>query len=258
MTGSPRTVVEVRNVTFGYDGEAALEDVSLDVREDDFLAILGPNGGGKTTLLKVILGLLEPWRGTVRRHLPERGGTLGYVPQFATFDRHFPIRVRDVVRMGRLGRRGMLRRYTREDRAAADAALERLGLSSLADRHVADLSGGQLQRTLVARATAGEPSILFLDEPLASVDTGSRKALVEVLGELNREIPVVVVTHDLTPYAGVVGQVACMNRRLHYHPEGRVTGAMLEEVYGCPVELVAHGVPHRVLAPHETGPGNGT
>jgi zinc transport system ATP-binding protein len=249
----PRTaetpLLALRDVSFAYDGEPVLEHVNLEVGRRDFLAVLGPNGGGKTTLLKLMLGLLAPRTGEVIR-ASTRPGALGYVPQFATFDRDFPLHVRDVVLMGRLRLRGLLHRYTREDRRIADAALDRLGLAGLAHRHVGQLSGGQLQRTLIARALVGEPEVLLLDEPLASVDAEYRGVLVETLRELHATLPIVVVTHDLTPLAGVVRQIACMNRHLHYHPDGKLTPEMLEEVYGCPVELITHGVPHRVLAPH--------
>ena len=246
--GPPLLVV--RDVSFAYDGEPVLDRVSLTIGRRDFLAVVGPNGGGKTTLLKVMLGLLAPQSGRVERGTTSPGA-LGYVPQFATFDRDFPLRVRDVVQMGRLRLRAPLRRYGAADRAAVDAALDRLGLHGLADRHVGELSGGQLQRTLIARALVSEPEALLLDEPLASVDAEFRDVLVDTLRELHRTLPVVVVTHDLTRFASVVRQIACMNRRLHYHPDGKLTPAMLEEVYGCPVELITHGVPHRVLAPHE-------
>jgi len=242
-------LVEARRVTFGYAREPVLENVDLAIRRGDFLAILGPNGGGKTTLVRLLLGLLQPWSGAVVRRL-ERGGAFGYVPQFATFDRTFPLRVRDVVEMGCLGRRRPFARLSAAGRAAARRALHRMGLEAVAERHVDDLSGGQIQRTLIARALAGEPEILFLDEPLASVDAEFRGSLVATLEELHREIPVVVVTHDLTPFATAVRQIACVNRCLHYHPEGKLTADMLEEVYGCPVELITHGVPHRVLATH--------
>ncbi len=247
---APRPLLEVDRVTFGYDDRPVLEDVSFVVREGDFLAVLGPNGGGKTTLLKILLGLLTPWSGTVRRHLSGRRGALGYVPQFAGFDRSFPLRVEDLVRMGRLGLRGPVVPYRRSDRTAAARAVERMGLAAQRRAHVSELSGGQLQRALIARALAGDPELLLLDEPLASVDAEARLSLVDLLRELHHDIPVLVVTHDLTPFAGAVRQIACVNRRLHYHAEGRLTSAMLEEVYGCPVELIAHGVPHRVLAPH--------
>jgi len=245
----PTPLLALRDVTFAYDAEPILDRVTLDVGRRDFLAIIGPNGGGKTTLLKVMLGLLQPRSGSVLR-FPTRASALGYVPQFATFDRDFPLRVREVVQMGRLGLRGRFARYTSADRIAVAAALARLGLAPIAEHPVGQLSGGQLQRTLIARALVGEPEVLLLDEPLASVDAEFRDKLVDTLRELHATMPIVVVTHDLTPFAGVVRQIACMNRRLHYHPEGRLTPEMLEEVYGCPVELITHGVPHRVLGHH--------
>ncbi len=243
-------LLEVEGVTFGYGAQPILDDVSLTVRRGDFLAIIGPNGGGKTTLLKILLGLLRPWSGTVRWRLSGRRGAVGYVPQFAGFDRTFPLRVRDVVLMGRLGVRGRFRRFRAEDRRAVAAVLERLGLLQAARSPIGDLSGGQLQRALIARALVSEPEILLLDEPLASIDAESREVLTRTLEELNSRIPVVVVTHDLTPFAGAVRQIACINRRLNYHPHGELSQEMLEEVYGCPVELIAHGVPHRVLKAH--------
>jgi zinc transport system ATP-binding protein len=243
-------LIELRDVTAGYGDEVVLDGVSLAVGRHDALAVIGPNGGGKTTLLKLMLGLVEPWRGEVVRRLSGRPGAIGYVPQFAGFDKSFPLRVREVVRMGRLGRRRSGPGRRDDDRRAVDAVLERFGLTALAATPVAELSGGQVQRTLIARALVSSPEILLLDEPLASVDPEFRGRLVSTLKELARSIPVVVVTHDLTPFATVVRQIACVNRTLHYHPEGRLSREALEEVYGCPVELIAHGVPHRVLAPH--------
>jgi len=244
-------LIEARGITFGYGQEAVLRDVDLVIRREHFLAILGPNGGGKTTLVKVLLGLLSPWTGTVRRSTSPRRGALGYVPQFATFDRSFPIRVRDLVQMGRLGLRGPLHRYRTRDRHRVAEMLDAFGLAGVAEETVEELSGGQLQRALIARALVAEPEILFLDEPLASIDAESREVLLSTLERLHAEIPIVVITHDLTPFAGVVQQIACVNRHLFYHPHGELTTEMLEEVYGCPVELIAHGVPHRVLHSHE-------
>jgi zinc transport system ATP-binding protein len=253
MSRAEEPVIDVQDVVFGYGRERILDGVSITVRRGDFLAILGPNGGGKTTLLKVMLGLLTPWSGTVVRHVSLRDGAIGYVPQYAGFDREYPLTVTEVVRMGRLARRGRFSRWHTEDRAAVSRVLSRFRLEPLAHSPIGELSGGQLQRTLIARALVSEPEILLLDEPLASIDAESREVLMDALVELNAEIPVVVVTHDLTALGPAVRQIACVNRRLHYHPGGRLTPEMLEEVYGCPVELVAHGVPHRVLAPHAHG-----
>ncbi|HEV2851224.1 MAG TPA: metal ABC transporter ATP-binding protein [Thermoanaerobaculia bacterium] len=248
-------LVEVRHLTFGYGREVVLDHVDLEIGRRDFLAIIGPNGGGKTTLLKVMLGLLRPWSGEVVYHLPADGGRglrgrLGYVPQFSTFDKDFPLRVRDMVLMGRLGSRGWLRSYSRDDRAAADAALDRLGLRGIARAHVSEISGGQLQRVLIARSLVSGPEVLFLDEPTASIDAESRETLSGILEELNRTIPIVVVTHDVTSIAPMVNRIACINRRLFYHGGPELSQEVMEEVYGCPVELVTHGVPHRVLHSH--------
>jgi zinc transport system ATP-binding protein len=246
-------VLEVRGLTFGYGPEVVLDRVDLAIYPRDYLAIIGPNGGGKTTLVKLLLGLLQPWSGQVIDRLPAPAGNrgkFGYVPQFSTFDRAFPLRVEEAVLMGKLGARGLLRPYTREDRRDVAATLARLHLSELARASIRELSGGQLQRVLIARAVVSNPSILFLDEPTASIDAESREVLRALLTELNQRIPVVVVTHDVTSIASQVQHVACVNRRLDYHGAGELTHAALEESYGCPVELVAHGIPHRVLREH--------
>jgi zinc transport system ATP-binding protein len=253
MSEAAKPLVAVRNVTFGYGREVVLDGVDLEIQPRDFLAIIGPNGGGKTTLLKVILGLLRPWSGEVIYRLPSGSdprGRLGYVPQFSTFDKDFPLRVRDMVLMGRVNNSGLLRPWSRQDRAAADRAIDRLGLSGVARSHVAEISGGQLQRVLIARAIVSEPEILFLDEPTASIDAESRETLRELLADLNRTIPVVVITHDVTSIAAMVRRIACINRRLFYHGDPELSLEVMEEVYGCPVELVTHGVPHRVLHHH--------
>jgi zinc transport system ATP-binding protein len=176
--------------------------------------------------------------------------SVGYVPQFSTFDKDFPLRVADVVLMGCIGQGSLFRPYSRACRRAAEGSLERLRLAHLAKVHVAELSGGGLQRLLIARAIVSDPEILFLDEPTASIDGESREVLRDLLADLNSRIPVVVVTHDVTSIAPMVNRIACVDRKLYSHEGGTLTPEMLEEVYGCPVELVAHGVPHRVLHGH--------
>jgi zinc transport system ATP-binding protein len=246
----PQALIAARHVTFGYGAETVIEDISLEIGPRDFLAIIGPNGGGKTTLVKILLGLLRPWSGEVVWNPPVRPGRMGYVPQFSTFDKAFPLRVSDVVQMGRLDRRSLLRPYTKKDRIEVGRVLARLGLTEVAAEHVSELSGGQLQRVLIARAIVSDPEILFLDEPTASIDAESRGTLTGLLEELNRRIPVVVITHDVTGLAPLVRRIACVNRRLVCHEGAELDAHTLEEAYGGPVELVTHGVSHRILHRH--------
>jgi zinc transport system ATP-binding protein len=248
--------VELEGVCFSFRGVAVLEDVSLTIGPGDYLALLGPNGGGKTTLLRLVLGLLRPDRGRVRvfGEDPVRArGRVGYVPQHPRFDLDFPIRVLDVVLMGRLARRGPFRRFQEEDRAIARGALERVEMAALADRAIGSLSVGELQRVLIARALALQPSLLLLDEPTASLDERVGRSVWELFEELSGEMAVVLVSHDIGAISRYVHGVACLNRRLHAHPSKELTAEILEATYGCPVELLAHGHPHRVLSSHGGG-----
>lgn len=250
MTESKTPLVSVRNISFSYGYESVLKDVSLDIYATDYLAIIGPNGGGKTTLLKIILGILQPDSGQITWPGLAASSQIGYVPQFATFEREFPLSVREVVLMGRMSRGLWWQRASSRDQDMTSDVLKKLGLESLAEKAVGRLSGGQLQRVMIARALVCDPDILFLDEPVASIDSSSRFKLSAMLTELNKDIPVVVVTHDITSFASNVLHIACVNRTLFYHGEAELASECLEEAYGCPVELVAHGVPHRVLQDH--------
>ncbi len=245
--------LELSDVGFSFRETPVLEAVNLSVESGDYLAILGPNGGGKTTLLRLILGLLKPDRGSVRVFggTPAQArGRVGYVPQHAAFDLDFPIRVIDVVLMGRLAARRPLRSFSREDRAIALDALEKVEMASHADRAVGALSGGQLQRVLIARALALEPQLLLLDEPTASLDERIGRSVWELLEELSQRMAIVLVSHDIGAISHYVREVACLNRTLFSHPSRELTPEILEATYGCPVELLAHGHPHRVLGPH--------
>jgi len=247
-------VISLEDVWVQYNGVTVLEDITLSVQNRDFLGIIGPNGGGKTTLLKVILGLIKPNRGrvTVLGGPPEEGRRfIGYVPQLTQFDREFPATALDVVLMGRLGRKGLLRRYTEEDMEIAYKALESVEILDLKDRQVGKLSGGELQRVFLARALAADPKILLLDEPTASIDEPTKTELYELLKGLNREITIILVSHDIGVISSYVDKIACLNRRLFYHGSKEITAETIEETYRCPVELLAHGVPHRVLKKHE-------
>ncbi len=247
-------VIELERITHAFGDTVVLEDVSLRVERGDYVALLGPNGGGKTTLLKIVLGLIEPDDGVVRVFggPPRRArGRIGYVPQHIRFDPFFPLRVADLVLMGRLARAKLLRRYSDHDRRIAREMLERVGLTAFADHAVGTLSGGQLQRALIARALAPEPELLLLDEPTASLDERIGRSVWELLEELSRQMTVVLVSHDVGAISRYVRTVACLNRRMYTHPSGSMTREILEATYGCPVDLLAHGQPHRVLREHE-------
>ncbi|MGE5587588.1 MAG: metal ABC transporter ATP-binding protein [Clostridia bacterium] len=246
-------VVRLENVWVQYDGVPVLEDVNLVVHESDFLGVIGPNGGGKTTLLRTILGLARPSRGrvTVLGTSPLRGRRfVGYVPQYSSFDRDFPLSVWDVVLMGRLGHTGCLRRYTDEDRAVAADALRAVEVLDLKDRQIGCLSWGQRQRVLIARALATEPKLLLLDEPAASLDTQVEAGLYDLLRALNSKVTIVMVSHDIGVISAYVKSIACLNRKLVCHDSREITRDMLNAAYECPVDLIAHGVAHRVLDMH--------
>jgi len=248
-----REVLYLEDVWAGYDGRPVLEGINLSVKERDFVGIIGPNGGGKTTLLRVMLGLIRPTRGRVRvlGQSTARGRRfVGYVPQQVDFDRDFPINVWDVALMGRLGRRGLLRRYTPQDRHAVTRALQQVEMLDAKDRPIGELSTGQRQRVYIARALATEPQILFLDEPTASVDSQVTTSIYELLQRLNEHVTILLVSHDMSVISSYVKTVGCLNRRLFYHESKEITPEMLEGAYHCPIDLIAHGVPHRVFAPH--------
>ena len=249
-----RPLVEVRGVRAGYNGTTVLEDIDLTVYERDFIGLLGPNGGGKTTLLKVLLGMVTPERGAVTilgRPPREARHRIGYVPQSVEFDSRFPVSVWEVAQMGRLGVRRVLHRFRAEDREIVAESLRSVEMLGLARRPIGALSGGQRQRVYIARALAAQPSILLLDEPMASVDPQVRTHLYELLLRINERIAIVMVSHDVSAVSAYVKTIGCLNRRLYYHRERQVTPEMLERAYQCPVDLIAHGVPHRVLADHE-------
>jgi zinc transport system ATP-binding protein len=254
------SIIEMQNLSFSYSAQAVLQDVNLEVKKGDFMAVIGPNGGGKTTLLKLMLGLLLPEKGSVRifgKPPREVSHRIGYVPQDVHINRRFPVSALDVVLMGRLKPGRGWSRHSRNDRVTAHKTLDKMEMGIYCDRRVGELSGGQLQRVFVARALVTEPQLLFLDEPTASIDTKGQRDFYKLLRELNKTITIVVVSHDLMVLASYVKSVACVNRNIHYHGHAEVTGEMIETLYRCsveevcPVELIAHGLPHRVLKTHE-------
>ncbi|MBM4462760.1 MAG: ABC transporter ATP-binding protein [Chloroflexi bacterium] len=247
-------VVRLEDIWVHYDGAPVLEGVSLSIVRDDFLGIIGPNGGGKTTLLKVILGLIRPSYGKilVLGKPPQSGrNNIGYVSQHNSFDRDFPISVWDVVLMGRFRRAGLFKRYSAEDRQAAERALRTVGMLNYRNQQVGKLSGGEQQRVFIARALVVEPRLLLLDEPTASVDPAMQTEFYEMLDGLKQRMAIVLVSHDISAVSVYVSKIACLNRQLFYHGSKEIGPEILEATYKCPVQMIAHGpVPHRVLREH--------
>lgn len=246
--------IEVKDLWFSYEDNVVLRDVSFVLKQGDFLGILGPNGGGKTTLLKLFLGILKPDRGTVKilgQAPHDARHRVGYVAQNTSFNTGFPITVLDIALMGRLSRSRMGKRYSEDDRQKVEAALKKVGMWEHREVPIGKLSGGQRQRVFIARAIATEPEILFLDEPTASVDPEFEGDIYDFLRELNRQVTIVVITHDIGVVSSYVKSIACVNHQLIFHAEGQITQGMLDSAYKCPIDLVAHGIPHRVLPAHE-------
>ncbi len=236
-------IVDMQHVYFSYDGIMVLEDINLTLYERDFLTIIGPNGGGKTTVLKLILGLLRPTTGTITVFdgKPQHARTrIGYLPQLLVSEFDFPISVLEVVLMGRLGRTGFGHHYSKKDVAIARGALDNVGMRDFRDTAIGHLSGGQRQRVFIARALATEPQLLLLDEPVSSVDTKWQQSFYELLAELNKRIAIVLVTHDIGVVSTYVDKIACLNVQLFYHGSKKEGMHKIAELYECPVQLISH------------------
>jgi len=253
-------IADIKQVAFSYNGQIVIENVDLKILEGDFMAMIGPNGGGKTTLLKLILGLLTPTQGIIHvfdRSPKKASHLIGYVPQNVHINQRFPITAMDVVLMGRLVPERRWARNPLQDRREAIEALQHLEMEAFADTKIGELSGGQRQRVFIARALVTRPRLLLLDEPTASIDSKGQADFFRLLEALNKEMTILMVSHDLLAISRHVKSVACVNRHLHYHHHAEITGDMLEIMYPCtveevcPVELVAHGLPHRVFKDHE-------
>ncbi len=243
-------ILELHGISAGYDGKTVLRHVDFAIEEGDFIGIIGPNGGGKTTLLKVILGLLKPSAGEVVYHTPKQN-LFGYLPQNSRFDRRFPIDVTEVVLSGLLSEKGLHGTDTRDDRRKAWELLEKYGMGDYRKASIGELSGGQMQRVFLCRAVISSPRILILDEPTTYVDSNFEKEFYPILLELNRTLSIVMVSHDLGTICSYVKTIACVNRGLHYHRSNLITPEQLR-AYHCPIELITHGhVPHRVLGEHD-------
>ena len=243
-------MIELKNVSFSYSVECkpALENVTLTIPRGEFASIVGPNGGGKSTLIKLILGLLKPQTGSIKLfgEAPEKTRyRVGYAPQQAKVDYHFPINVQDVVLAGRFGARTekgtrTFFRFNRDNKARAIAALEKMGVADLRRKSFGDLSGGQRQRVLIARALCCEPELLILDEPTNNVDPSSAKKFYELLAELHKSVTILMASHDLSVVSQLVDSVVCVNRVVQSHPTEAFTGDLVRDLYHSDVRLVRH------------------
>lgn len=238
-------LVSLCNVSAGYEGRTIVSSVSLDVHSDDFIAFIGPNGGGKTTIVRLLLGQLRPMSGEVRFAPSLR---IGYLPQVNDVDLRFPISVTDVVLSGQLD--GSRLFPSRAERARALELLRFAQLEQYKDKPLGSLSGGQRQRVFLCRAIMGNPQLLILDEPVTYMDKVAETNLYKLLPELSKQMAIVLVSHDIGTISSVVKTIACVNGTLHYHATNKISEEMLS-VYECPIEILSHGViPHRVLKTH--------
>jgi zinc transport system ATP-binding protein len=253
--------VEIRDLSFSSNGHVILEGIGLDVEEGEFVGLIGPNGGGKTTLLQVIVGALKGWTGSVRvfgrdpRSLGPDRHLIAYVPQGRTGAADFPATALDVVLMGRVPVRGLMRRLSREDALAAREALDAVGMSTHAEAPIGDLSGGERQRVMIARALAARPRLLILDEPTTGVDPAAEEGFFELLASLKEELALTIImaSHDLTTVSEHCSTVACINRTMHCHSAPtELDHEQLSKLFGAHLEILVHGdVPHRVVRRHD-------
>jgi zinc transport system ATP-binding protein len=243
---------KINSLTAGYDSHIVLENIDFAVNENDFIGVIGPNGGGKTTLLKLILGLLKPFSGTITfNESILRRNSIGYLPQMSAGDNTFPVTVTDVILSGLMIQKGVVVRMSPDDRKRAAMVMSELGLERIKGSPLTALSGGQLQRVFLGRAIIGSPKLLLLDEPDNFVDTSFENDFYEKLHDLNARMGILMVSHDVGTISAHVKSFACVNRRLHYHPSPEITNEQLSE-YDCPIQLVTHGrVPHIVLEKHD-------
>ncbi|MGM0566329.1 MAG: metal ABC transporter ATP-binding protein [Bacteroidota bacterium] len=241
-----KPLIELQNVTAGYNGEPVLKDVNLKIYPNDFIGVIGPNGGGKTTLIKVILQLIKPMKGKVVRNT----SGIGYLPQLNDIDRQFPITAEDVILSGKANRKRLFLHKSRKDKKEALELLKKMGAGHLLKKSIGELSGGQMQRVFLCRALISNPQILILDEPNTYVDNKFEGELYEMLREYNKTMSIIMVSHDIGMISPYVKTIACVNEYLHYHRSNVITEKQLES-YNCPIQLVTHGdVPHTVLKKH--------
>lgn len=247
-------LIEIKDLRVNYGEELVLKDVNLEIGRHDFLGMIGPNGGGKTTLIKTILGLMRPSAGKITYHI--RPSRIGYLPQINQIDKRFPIKVIDVVRSGKRPSGMNPFKGNREEILHAERLLEEMRVIHLKNKAIGELSGGQMQRVFLCRSLMNNPELLILDEPDSFVDNHFENELYNKLKELNKQMAIVLVSHDVGTITWYVKTIACVNLHLHYHPDNIITSEQLA-AYNCPLQIISHGdIPHTVLKTHDNQSGH--
>jgi len=249
-----KKLIEISDVSAGYDNNIVLRNINLEIFEQDFIGIIGPNGGGKTTLLRVILGLIKPVKGSIKYYTEEidkNTKLLGYLPQISQIDNKFPISVFDVVYSGLISRDGLSLFSSGNRKKRTEEILIKMGIFESKKKAIGELSGGQLQRVFLGRAIIASPKILILDEPHTYVDSNFENELDDILIKLNQEMTIIIVSHDVGTIFSYVKTIACVNGNLYYHTSNEISQELLAS-YNCPIDILTHGeVPHRVLRQHK-------
>lgn len=245
-----KKLLELKDLSAGYDKNIVLENVSFEVFSGDFIGIIGPNGGGKTTLIKTILGLIKPASGEMNMFISKTN--IGYLPQVNQIDKRFPISVIDVVRSGKANS-ALFSSFHKnaEEKEKAEALLAEMGISHIRNKAIGELSGGQMQRVFLCRALMNQPELLILDEPSTYVDNNFEGELYLKLKELNEQMAILLISHDVGTISFFVKTIACVNRHVHHHPSNIISEEQLAS-YNCPLQIITHGnIPHTVLKQHD-------
>lgn len=245
-----KPLVTISEVSVYYDVKPVLQHANLAIFPDDFIGIIGPNGGGKTTLLKVILGILKPTTGSVVYQENFSTSQIGYLPQRNQIDQQFPITVIETILSGLINSRKIIGWFSREEKKMAKELMSMMNISHLSNKNVNQLSGGEFQKMMLCRAIIAQPRLLILDEPNTYTDHNFETEICQILNDLSKKMAIVMVSHDLGIISGMVKTIACVNETIDYHTENTITPEIMK-VYGCPIDLITHGdIPHRVLGKH--------
>lgn len=247
-------LVTIRNLSAYYDKKRVIEEADLTIFNRDFLGIIGPNGGGKTTFIRCILGLHAEYEGSIQFHKDRKQVselTLGYLPQYHNLDKKFPITVSQVIASGLNGKMSLMGRFRPQHKEQIEQIIQQVGLEEYKNHPIGSLSGGQIQRALLGRAIVSNPDLLILDEPSTYIDSEFETKLYDLLQDINQQCAIILVSHDIGTVLQQVKSIACINRKLDYHPDTEISNEWLEKNYHCPIELLGHGnIPHRVLRKH--------